>query len=140
MSAKWLVTRGQWLVKSERTMLVKSYKDLIVWQKAMDLVQLVYQATKIFPKEELYGLTNQVRRAVVSIPSNIAEGQARQSSAEFKNFLSIARGSLAEVETQLLIAMRLGYLNQEQLAPIMAVHREISKMLPALMAKLATGH
>lgn len=121
-------------------MLVKSYKDLIVWQKAMDLVQLVYQATKIFPKEELYGLTNQVRRAVVSIPSNIAEGQARQSSAEFKNFLSIARGSLAEVETQLLIAMRLGYLNQEQLAPIMAVHREISKMLPALMAKLATGH
>ena len=121
-------------------MQVKSYKDLIVWQKAMDLVQLVYQATKTFPKEELYGLTNQVRRAVVSIPSNIAEGQARQSSAEFKNFLSIARGSLAEVETQLLIAMRLNYLTQEQLAPIMAVHQEVSKMIPALMAKLATGH
>ncbi len=121
-------------------MQVKSYKDLIVWQKAMDLVELVYQATKTFPKEEIYGLTNQVRRAVVSVPSNIAEGQARQSSAEFKNFLSIARGSLAEVETQLLIAMRLGYLTQEQLASIMAVHQEVSKILPALMAKLVTGH
>ena len=121
-------------------MQVKSYKDLIVWRKAMDLVALVYQATKQFPKEELYGLTNQVRRAVVSIPSNIAVGQARQSSAEFKNFLSIARGSLAEVETQLLIAMRLNYLTQEQLTSIMAVHQEVSKMIPALMVKLVTGH
>lgn len=121
-------------------MQVKSYKDLIVWQKSMDLVALVYQATKTFPKEELYGLTNQVRRAVVSIPSNIAEGQARQSAAEFKNFLSIARGSLAEVETQLLIAKRLNYLPQEQLTAIMALHQEVSKMIPALMSKLATGH
>lgn len=121
-------------------MSVRSYKDLIVWQKAMDLVGLVYQATRQFPKEELYGLTNQVRRAVVSIPSNIAEGQARKSSAEFKNFLSIARGSLAEVETQLLIANKLNYLPQEQLVTIMVTHQEVSKMLPALMAKLPTQH
>jgi four helix bundle protein len=91
---------------------VNCYKDLIVWQKAMDLTEMVYQATKAFPREELYGLTNQVRRAAVSIPSNIAEGQARQSTAEFRNFLSLARGSLAEVETQLMIAQRLGYLTQ----------------------------
>lgn len=121
-------------------MSVKHYKDLIVWQKAMNLVERVYQETKAFPREELYGLTNQLRRAVVSIPSNIAEGQARQSAAEFRNFLSIARGSLAEVETQILIAMRLKYLTKEQVVSIMATHQEISKMIPALMAKLATGH
>ncbi len=121
-------------------MSVKCYKNLIVWQKAMDLVELVYQATQSFPKEELYGLTNQVRRAAVSVPSNIAEGQARKSTAEFKQFLSIARGSLAEVETQLLIAQRLRYLTQEQLDLIMATHEEVSKMLPALMAKLAINH
>lgn len=121
-------------------MQVKCYTDLIVWQKAMDLVQQVYQATKAFPKEEIYGLTNQVRRAAVSIPSNIAEGQARQSTAEFNNFLSIARGSLAEVETQLLIAARLNYLSQEQMIPIMALHQEVSKMLPALMSKLPPQH
>ncbi|HDR15181.1 MAG TPA: four helix bundle protein [Desulfobacteraceae bacterium] len=124
----------------ETKMSVRHYKDLIVWQKAMDLVTMVYQATKEFPKEELYGLTNQVRRAAVSIPSNIAEGQARQSAAEFKNFLSIARGSLAEVETQLLIATRLNYLTQKKLTLIMEVHQEISKIIPALMAKLPTAH
>ena len=121
-------------------MSIKCNKDLIVWQKAMDLVELVYKATQSFPKEELYGLTNQVRRAAVSVPSNIAEGQARESAAAFKNFLSIARGSLAEVETQLLIAQRLRYLSEEQLDLIMATHIEVSKMLPALMAKLATSH
>ena len=118
---------------------VKSYKDLIVWQKAMDLVVLVYQITSLFPKEELYGLTNQVRRAAVSIPSNIAEGQARKSTLEFKHFLSIARGSLAEVETQLLIAARLNYLTEEQFLPVLDVHQEISKMIPALMSKLGTA-
>ena len=121
-------------------MTVKSFKDLIVWQKAMDLVAEVYRITKQFPKEEIYSLTNQLRRAAVSIPSNIAEGQARQSTAEFRNFLSIARGSLAEVETQLLIAQRLNYLTQEQLSEIMTIHQEVSKMLPALMNKLTTRH
>lgn len=117
-------------------MKVKSYKDLIVWQKAMDLVEMVYQATRTFPQEERYGLTSQLRRAVVSVPSNIAEGHARKSTAEYINFLSIARGSLAEVETQLLIAQRLGYLHRTYLRPIMQVHTEVSKMLPALMEKL----
>ena len=117
-------------------MIVNHYKELIVWQKAMDLVCLVYEVTKSFPKDELYGLTQQIRRAVVSVPSNIAEGQARKSTAEFRNFLSIARGSMAEVETQLLIALRLNYLQQPQLQRIMAVHDEISKMLPVLISKL----
>lgn len=102
-------------------MQVRSYKDLIVWQKAMDLVELVYHLTKLFPKDEQYGLSNQLRRAAVSIPSNIAEGQARNSTAEFRNFLSIARGSLAELETQLLIAERLNYIEQKKLAGLMNI-------------------
>lgn len=119
-------------------MQVRSYKDLIVWQKAMDLVELVYHLTKLFPKDEQYGLSNQLRRAAVSIPSNIAEGQARNSTAEFRNFLSIARGSLAELETQLLIAERLNYIEQEKLAGLMNIQTEINKMINALMNKLAT--
>ncbi|HBR94265.1 MAG TPA: four helix bundle protein [Opitutae bacterium] len=121
-------------------MKVNSYKDLIVWQKAMLLVTEVYRVTKRIPKEELYGLTNQVRRAAVSIPSNIAEGQARKGTAEFKNFLSIARGSLAEVETQLLIARNLQYLSESELKPLLELHAEIGKMLNSLINKLATSH
>jgi four helix bundle protein len=116
---------------------VKSYKDLVVWQKAMDLVEMIYHVTKDFPTDERYGLTNQLRRAAVSIPSNIAEGQARHSTAEFKNFLSIARGSLAEVETQLLIARRLNYIEPEKLAELVDVQAEVNKMTSALMSKLA---
>lgn len=122
------------------SMQVKSYKDLIVWQKSMDLVEMVYQVTKEFPKEELYGLTNQLRRAAVSVPSNIAEGQARSSTAEFRNFLSIARGSLAEVETQLLIAERLNYIESGKLGELMNIQAEINKMTNALMSKLALRH
>lgn len=121
-------------------MQVKSYKDLIVWQKSMDLVEMVYAVTKLFPKEELYGLTSQLRRAAVSVPSNIAEGQARNSTAEFKNFLSISRGSLAEVETQLLIAERLRYLQTDQLSEILNLQIEINRMTNALMGKLTTRH
>lgn len=116
---------------------IKSYRDLIVWQKAMDLVELVYQATKKFPKEELYGLTNQIRRAAVSVPSNIAEGHARNSTAEYRNFLSMARGSLAEVETQLLIAVRLKYIDSEKLTELLSLQMEINKMTNALISKLA---
>ena len=118
---------------------MKSYKELIVWQKAMDLVEEVYRLIKAFPKEEIYALINQVRRAVVSIPSNIAEGQARQSKAEFLNFLSIAQGSLAEVETQLLLAIRLSYLSESETQKAMQLREEISKMLASLRKKLATG-
>ena len=106
---------------------IKSYQDLIVWQKAMDLVVLVYQATRLFPKEELYGLTSQVRRAVVSIPSNLAEGHARKSRAEFLNFVSIAQGSRAEVETQIMIAVRLSYIHQTQAQPMQHLLLEMAK-------------
>jgi len=130
------VARGE----KEMSMQVKSYKDLIVWQKSMDLVAMVYRVTKTFPKEELYGLTNQLRRAAVSIPSNIAEGQARNSNAEFRNFLSFARGSLAEVETQLLIAERLNYIESGKLDELMNIQAEVNKMTNALMNKLAPRH
>src|SRR5689334_7896665 len=92
---------------------VKKYSDLIVWQKAMDFAELVYAATQSWPRDELYGLTSQVRRAAVSVPSNIAEGQGRLSTKEFIHHISIARGSLLEVETQLLLAQRLGYIQTE---------------------------
>lgn len=88
-------------------MTVRHYSDLIVWQKAMDLVVHVYEVTESFPQREVFGLTNQVRRAAVSIPSNIAEGQGRGTTKDFLHFLAIARGSLQEVETQLLLAYRL---------------------------------
>ena len=88
----------------------RSYRELIAWQKGMKLVTEIYEATQRFPSEERYGLTNQLRRASVSLPSNIAEGQARFSQKEFHHFLSQARGSLVEIETQLLIARNLKYL------------------------------
>ncbi|MBN1548715.1 MAG: four helix bundle protein [Syntrophaceae bacterium] len=119
-------------------MQVKSYKDLIVWQKSMVLVEMPYQVTKGFPKDEQYGLTNQLRRAAVSIPSNIAEGHARNSTAEYRNFLSIARGSLAEVETQLLIAERLKYIDSGKLAELLFLQMEINKMTNALISKLTS--
>ncbi len=108
-------------------MCVQNYRELIVWQKAMDLVTEVYCLTRLFPREELYGLTNQIRRAVVSIPSNIAEGQARKSTAEFRNFLSIAQGSMAEVDTQILIAIRLQYLTETQAQTALALLMELKK-------------
>ena len=100
-------------------MTVRNYTELIAWQKGMDFVEAVYKATKQFPKEELYGLTSQLRRAVVSIPSNIAEGQGRRSTKEFVQFLSIAHGSLREAETQILIAKRLNYIDAEQVRRLM---------------------
>jgi four helix bundle protein len=100
-----------------------SYKDLIEWRKAMELVTEIYRATREFPRDELYGLTNQLRRAAVSVPSNIAEGQARFSRKEFRHFLSHARGSLVEIETQLTIAQNLGYLNPQLTRPCLPKRR-----------------
>ncbi|NLW30565.1 MAG: four helix bundle protein [Fibrobacter sp.] len=115
---------------------VKNYRELIVWQKAMDLVELVYQATRGFPKEELYGLTSQVRRSAVSIPSNIAEGQARKSTAEFLNFLSIANGSRAEMETQILLAQHLNYATSNITQQILTLSEEVNRLLNGLMNSL----
>ena len=115
----------------------KNYQDLIVWQKAMDLVVEVYRATKQFPKEELYGLTSQLRRAIVSVPSNIAEGQGRRSAKEFLQFLSIAHGSLREIETQLMIARRIDYLSAEALGPLLNLAAEVGRLLQGLSNSLA---
>lgn len=118
--------------------MIKDYKDLIVWQKAMDLVVEVYALVKLMPKEEMYALSSQIRRAAISIPSNIAEGQARNSTKEFIQFLAIAKGSKAELETQLLLCIRIGYLNEDQIATAMNILAEIGKMINALQQKLTT--
>jgi len=117
-------------------MKINDYRDLVVWRKAMDLAAEVHLLSKAFPRDELYGLTSQVRRAAVSVPSNIAEGQARQSTAEFLNFLSIAHGSLAEVDTQLLLAQRFQYVSDETTSKAASLIIEVSKMLFSLRAKL----
>jgi len=116
---------------------VRHYTDLIAWQKAMDLVVRVYEATKEFPSEERFGLTNQVRRASVSVPSNIAEGQGRHSSRGFLRCLSIAYGSLQEVETQLIIARRLGYLDEKFRAGLSDLTSEVARLINGLMNSLS---
>ena len=116
--------------------IVYSYEDLSVWKKSMNLAVKIYELTKHMPKEELYGLTAQMRRAAVSIPSNIAEGQQRASTKEFLRFLSIARGSNAELQTQLVLACRLGYFQSEQIRETMNLTKEVSKMINALMISL----
>ena len=92
---------------------VRSYRDLVLWQKAVDLVTDIYSVTAVFPKPELYGLADQMRRSAVSIPSNVAEGQGRASKGEFIQFLCHARGSIFELETQIVIAMNLGYVSRD---------------------------
>src|SRR5260370_2563680 len=115
----------------------RGFRDLRVWKDGMDLVEQVYRLTQDFPKQELYGLTNQLRRASVSVPSNIAEGQTRTHLKEDLYFLSNARGSLAEVQTQLERAARLSYLTTEQLQPILEQADALSKQLFPLRKALA---
>ncbi|MBE6740808.1 MAG: four helix bundle protein [Ruminococcaceae bacterium] len=112
------------------------YKELVVWQKSMDMVIVVYKLTEQLPNSETYALSDQMRRAAVSVPSNIAEGQQRRSPKEFLNFLSVARGSLAELETQLLICLRLEYFKNEQSESVIALCHEIGLMLISLMKSL----
>lgn len=114
---------------------MNSYKDLVVWQKAIDLSIDIYSLTKDFPKEEMYGLVSQIRRSAVSIPSNIAEGQARKYHQQFSHFLSIAQGSLAELETQIIISMRLGYVTGDQKDLFDTMH-SIGKMITRLKQNL----
>ena len=115
---------------------VKYYRDLQVWQKGIELVKEIYLLTKQFPKEEIYGLSSQIRRASVSIPSNIAEGQARKHTAEFRQFLYIALGSLGEVDTQLELAIQLSYLSQNDIPKAANLVLELRKMLYSLINKL----
>ena len=118
----------------------KSYEDLIVWQKAMDLVVETYGLVKLLPKTEQYALSDQMRRAAVSIPSNIAEGQQRNSGKEFVRFLYVAKGSGAELKTQLLICQRLKYLDSAQIKYATELCTEIGKMLNSLIRKLTTNY
>jgi four helix bundle protein len=115
-----------------------TYKDLKVWQSAMDLVETIYRVTKTFPKDETYGLTSQMRRASVSVASNIAEGKGRCSDKELMQFLSFARGSLFEVETQIIIASRLNYLDREKADEIESQTAEVGRILNGLMKAFRT--
>ena len=119
--------------------MIKSYKDLIVWQKAFELSLLVYKATHRFPKEELYGLVSQLRRCAVSIPSNIAEGYCRSRRLEYIQFLQIAFASGAELETQLLIAKELGYFTGKSYESASSLLIEVMKMLNSLIRKLKSS-
>jgi four helix bundle protein len=110
----------------------KSYRDLEVWQKSMRLAKRVYQVTQKFPSEERFGLTNQLRRAAVSVPSNLVEGHARFGSGEFSRFISITMGSVAELETQILLSSELGYVGPDVANEILAELDAIGKMLRGL--------
>jgi len=111
----------------------KPHKKLDVWQMAMDLVMEIYRITESFPKEEKYGLSNQVRRAAVSVPSNIAEGAARQTKKEFVNYLHMAQGSLSELDTQLEVARRLAFLDGKIWEDLDKVLQRVDKMLTGLI-------
>ena len=114
-------------------MSIKNYKDLTVWQKAMDLVEHVYRVPKEFPRDELYGLTSQMRRSAISIPSNIAEGQGRGADPEFLRFLKIAYGSLRELETQAMISRRLGFVQRDAAEALLDLGGEVGRLLNGLM-------
>lgn len=129
---------------TSKNMGVQSYRQLIAWQKAMELVKLVYDLTRKFPKEELFGLTLQIRKAVVSIPSNIAEGQGRHSTKDFLRHLSIAYGSLLETETQTLIADMQRYITADETSLALEKSAEVGRLVNGLVGslerKLTTDH
>jgi four helix bundle protein len=130
-SGQW-VTGGGWMG-------IRNYTDLIAWQKAMDLVQQVYAVSAGFPKEEVYGLTSQVRRAAVSVPANIAEGQGRRSDGDFRRFLLIAHGSLREMETLIFIAERLAYVCQDTRASLIELSTEVGRLINGLVNATKKG-
>ena len=117
---------------------IKTYRDLVVWQKAMEFVTDVYVASKTFPQDEMYGLTSQIRRCAISMPSNIAEGFGRKTPNEFIRFLQIAMGSLFEMQTQLEIALNLSYLTEAKHADLHEKTREIERMLSSLIRSIRT--
>jgi four helix bundle protein len=115
---------------------IRSHHDLVVWQKGVDLVEIVYSVTRSFPPEERYGLTSQSTRAALSVPANIAEGHSRGTRREYANFIAIARGSLMELETYMIIARRLGYLHGPAAESTLERIDELSRMLFVLRARL----
>jgi four helix bundle protein len=117
-------------------MAVKSYRELIAWQKSVDLAVAVYQATRGFPKEEMYGLTSQVRRSAVSVPSNIAEGQGRGTPVDFQRFTRISMGSLQEMETQVIIADKLAFAPHEVLSHLLDASDEVGRLIRGLERSL----
>ena len=121
-------------------MAVHSYRELLAWQEAMDFAAEVYRVTRRFPKEELYGVTSQLRRAAVSIPSNIAEGQGRQTTGEFRQFLGHARGSLLETETQILLSDRLEYLDHQTTGRLLQQSAEVGRIVNGLLSSLKGSH
>jgi four helix bundle protein len=131
------VAGGGWREKDkEHKMGVRHYRELEVWQLAMDLAEECYQITRRFPKDELFGLTSQIRRAAVSVPANIAEGQGREHTKEFLHHLSVARGSLMELETHLLLCRRVGLLEKEQAESLLEMTDRVSRMLSGLRKAL----
>ncbi len=117
---------------------IRSHRDLIAWQKAMALVTDVYGLTKTFPREEMYGLTSQIRRAAASVPANIAESQGRRYGREFHQFLGNARGSLMELDTHLELALRVGYLNEDKHTAIRTKLDEVGRILNGLMRSISS--
>jgi four helix bundle protein len=115
---------------------IRTYRDLIVWQKSINIVTDIYRVTKHFPKQETFGLVLQIRRSSISVPSNIAEGYSRYSNREFTRFLEIAIGSLAEMQTQLLISLNLEYISETDFKTVTENSREIERMLSSLIRKL----
>ena len=116
---------------------MKSFRELRVWQAAMNLVEKIYRLTRLFPKYETYGLTSQIQRAAISVPSNIAEGHTREHLKEYLHHLSMAQGSLAEVETQLEISLRLEYARREQIEELLADASKLGKQMYALRNALS---
>ena len=116
---------------------INSYRDLVVWRQAMDLAAAVYAATRNWPRDELYGLTSQVRRATVSVAANIAEGYGRENRGSYQQFLRIAQGSLKEMETHLLIAERVGVCSRDSIRPLLADSESVGKLLRRLIRKLS---
>jgi four helix bundle protein len=120
-------------------MMAKAYRDLVVWQRAIEMTVAVYKSSSRFPKDEMYGLTSQVRRASVSVASNIAEGYGRGTRGEYKQFLNIARGSNYEVQTQLVIARELGFGDIKDLGVADSLSAEVGKMIFTLIDRLGTS-
>ena len=136
MSRSFAICRSIRELEFGKFMSINSYQDLKAWQVSMDLVEQVYRLTQSFPKQEVYGLASQIQRAAVSVPSNIAEGHARDSTKEFLHHLSITLGSLAELETQLILAGRLTYLAKKDLEAAILKTNETGRMLRGLQKAL----